>query len=158
MLDIFHQYAVDPKLEQEGKEFDMGGGVKMLIARSNNPRYQKMLNKLYEAHKHTLEQKETAEDLAEAKRRSNLILAEVMAHTVLLGWTGPVAFKGEILPYSVSNAKRLLEVEQFQLEVTKRADDFKNFRFEIEEADAKNSVITSGGTTPGAASLTSSAS
>jgi hypothetical protein len=138
MYDIFTMFSVDPKLEQEGKEFDFGGGVKMLIARSNNPTYQKMLNKLYEAHKHTLELKDTAEQLAAAKDRSNQIMAEVMAHTVLLGWTGPVAFKGEKLEYSVANAKRLLLVEEFQKEVARRSDDFKNFRFEVEEADAKN--------------------
>lgn len=138
MYDIFTQFAVNPKLEQEGKEFDFGGGVKMLIARSSNPTYQKMLNKLYETHKHTLELKDTAEQLAAAKDRSNQIMAEVMAHTVLLGWTGPVAFKGEKLEYSVANAKKLLLVEEFQKEVARRADDFRNFRFEVEEADAKN--------------------
>jgi hypothetical protein len=155
MLDIFSQYATDPKSEQKGKPFDFGGGVTLIIARAHNAKYSRMLSNLYDAHKHTLDQKDTEEQLAEAKRRSNLIMAEVMAHSVLLGWTGPLAYKGEVLPYSVANAKMILEHEEFQREVAVRAGDFKNFRFEVEEKDVKNSVTTSSGTAPGVESLPS---
>lgn len=154
-MDIFEQYAVDPKIELEGKWFDFGD-AKLLIARSGNPAYQRMLNKLWEAHKHTLEQKETPEQLAAAKDRSNKIMAEVMSHTVLLGWAGNFTFQKQPLAYSIANAKKVLLIEEFQKAVAKLADDFKNYRFEVEEADAKNSTPTSGGNSPGAASLTSS--
>lgn len=153
MLDIFSMYAVDPKLELEGKEFDWGGGVTLLIARSHNPKYTRMLANLYEVHKHTLDQKDTPEQLATAEDRSNKIMAEVMACSILLGWTGPMGYKGELLEYSVANAQKLLLHKDFQREVAKRSDDFRNFRFKTEEADVKNLSTTSDGSSPGEVAL-----
>lgn len=152
-MDIFLKYATDPKAEQEGKEFDFGGGLFMLIARSGNDKYTRMLNKQYEAHKHTLDLKDTDEQIAASKELSHKIMADVMAHSVLLGWRGPASFKGEDLPYSIANAKKLLLLKDFQTEVARRSDDFKNYRFETEEADAKNSSTTSSGTSLGVAAL-----
>jgi hypothetical protein len=146
MLDFHAQYATDPKAELEGKEFDWGGGVKLLIARAHNPKYTRLLASQYEAHKHTLDKKDTPEDLAAAEDRSNKIMAYVMARSILLGWSGAVKFKGEDFPYSVANAETLLQMKDFQSEVAKKAADFRNFRFETEEVDAKNSQATSSGT------------
>lgn len=145
-MDFFANYATDPKAELEGKEFDWGGGVSLLIARAHNPKYTRILAKLYETHKHTLDQKDTPEQLATAEDRSNKIMAETMSKSILLGWTGPVTYKGQPLPYSVANAEMLLQLKDFQNEVAKKAADFRNFRFETEEADAKKSPTTSAGT------------
>lgn len=150
-MDLYRHYAVDNKLEIEGKEFDFGGGVKMLIAKSYNPSYRRMLTKLFEAHKHTIELQDTPEQVNESRDRQHKIMAEVMAHTILLGWSGPVEYDGTPLPYSTSNAQKLLMLEEFQKEVAKRADDFKNYRVQVEEADAKNSSPTSNGVSPGVA-------
>lgn len=152
-MDFFAAYATNPALEQDGKDFDFGGGVTMRIARAHNPKYTRILNKLYEAHKHTLELKDTPEQQATAAETSHKIMAEVMSKSILLGWTGPVKYKGQDLPYSVENAKKLLLIKDFQEDVAKRAANFHNFRFEIEEADAKNSVTTSPGTSNGVAAL-----
>lgn len=146
MIDFHSQYATDPKSELEGREFDWGGGIKLLIARAHNAKYTRLLASQYEAHKHTLDQKETPEQLATAEDRSNKIMAYVMARSILLGWTGAVFFKGQALEYSVANAEMLLQMKDFQAEVSKKAADFRNFRFETEEADAKNSPTTSSGT------------
>jgi len=153
MFDLFKQYATDPKAEQEGKEFDFGGGVKMLIARSGNDKYTRMLNKAYEAHKHTLDLKDTPEQIAAGKELSHKIMADVMAHSILLGWSGPAAYAGAELPHSIENAQKLLLLKDFQVEVAKRSDDFRNFRYEVEEADAKNSLTSSSGNSPGEVAL-----
>jgi hypothetical protein len=137
-MDFWSEYATDTKAENEGKEFDWGGGVKLVIARAHNPTYTRLLASLYEKNKEALDKKSTPEDLAAAEVLSNKIMAEVMAKSILLGWSGPVTFKGEPLPYSSANAQKLLELKDFQNEVAKRAADFRNFRFETEEADAKN--------------------
>ena len=156
-MDIYRVFATDPALEQEGKWFDFGGGVRFKIARAHNPTYTRILNKLYEAFKHVLDLKDTPEQQREAADRSHKIMAEVMAKSVLLGWEGPVAFKGEMLTYSVTNAEKLLLVKDFQEWVAKRSADYQNYRHEVEQADAKNSVTTSAGTSSGeAASSTSS--
>lgn len=149
MLDLFHQYATDPKLELEGKEFDWGGGAKLLIARSQNPKYQRMITKLYEAHKHTLDAKDTPEQIAAAEKCYHEIMAEVMSHTILVGWSG-VARKGVEVSYSTKAAKEYLLLKDFQKAVAQKADDFKNYRVEQEEADVKNSSTTSSGISPGA--------
>jgi hypothetical protein len=145
MLDIWSQYATDPKAELEGREVDWGGGVKLIIARAHNPKYTRMLAQQYEAHKHTLDQKETDEQLATAEDRSNKIMAHVMSRSILLGWTGPLGFQGKELPYSVANAEMLLQIKDFQAEVAKKAADFRNFRVKAEEVDEKNSPTTSAG-------------
>lgn len=145
-MDFHATYATDPKAELEGREVDWGGGIKLLIARAHNPKYTRMLAQQYEAHKHTLDQKETDEQLATAEARSNKIMAYVMARSILLGWTGPVKFKGQDLPYSVANAEMLLEIKDFQAEVAKKAADFRNFRVKVEEGDEKNSPTTTAGT------------
>lgn len=158
MLNIFHQYATDPKAELEGKEFDWGGGAKLMIARSQNPKYQRMMAKLYEAHKHTLEQKDTPEQIAAAEKCYHEIMAEVMSHSVLMGWSGisggQVDGKDVELPYSTAAAKKFLLLKDFQKAVAAKADEFKNYRFELEEADAKNLSPTSSGTSPGVEALT----
>ena len=97
-MDLMHMYSTDPKLELEGKEFDFGGGIKMLIARDQNTKFNRMLNKLYEAHKHTLDLKDSPEQIETGEKLSHQIMAEVMSHSILLGWTGPVEFGGEPLP------------------------------------------------------------
>lgn len=152
-MDIFSQYAVDPKLEQEGKDFDWGEGLTLILARSHNPIYTKMINTRFEAHKHTLELKDTPEQLKAAEDRSHKIMAEVLAHTVLIGWKGEMIYKGQPLEYSVANAEMLLLHKDFQREVARKADDFRNFRFQTEEADVKNSEPTSSGTSLGANTL-----
>lgn len=155
-MDIYKLYATDPALEQEGKWIDFGGGVKFKIARAQNPRYTRILNQLFEAHKHTLELKETEAQIREAAERSHKIMAEVMAKSILLGWEGPVEYAGQALPFSPANAEKLLLVKDFQEEIAKRAANFQNFRVQAEAADAKNSEATSTGTSSGVAELTSS--
>lgn len=148
-MDLYRAYATDPKLEQEGKEFDFGGGLFLTLARSGNDTYARMLNKQYEAHKHTLDLKDTPEQIKAGKDLSHKIMAKVMAGSVLLGWRGPAEYNGEVLPYSQTNAEKFLLIKDFQAEVARRSDDFKNYRFEVEEADAKNSLSTSSGTSLG---------
>jgi hypothetical protein len=137
-MDFWQSYATDPKAEQEGKEFPWGGGVTLTLARANNPKYTSLLASLYEKNKDALDKRDTDEDRAAAEELSTQIMAEVLAKTVLLGWIGPVTFKGEKLEYSAANAQKLLMLKEFQNEVARKAADFRNFRFETEEADAKN--------------------
>jgi hypothetical protein len=152
-LDIFKAFATDPKLEQEGKDFDFGGGVTLKIARSYNPTFVRMLNKQFEAHKHTLELKSTPQEVAAAEECSNKIMAYVMSRSVLLGWSGPVEYDGVAVSYSPEAAEKMLMLKDFQKEISKRADEFKNFRIFSEDADVKNSSTTSSGTSPGVAAL-----
>ncbi len=150
-MDFFKSYATDPKLEIEGVPSDFGGGVNLLIARMHNPRYTRMMTAQLETYKHTLEARDSDEQIKASDERSDKIMADVMSKSVILGWDGPVEYDGQPLPYNVENAAKLLAMKDFRAEVVRRSNDFKNYRFKVEEADTKNSSPISNGTSPGVA-------
>jgi hypothetical protein len=156
MFDIFAEYAVDPKAEQEGRWFPFGTG-RVLVARAGNAAYNRMITARYEQYKHELSQKDTPAQQQAAERRSNLIMAEVMAHTVLLGYED-FGYQGKPIEYSIPNAQMMLEHKEFQRAIGALAAEFRNFRYQTEEADAKNSETTSAGNSSGGLNLASSSS
>jgi hypothetical protein len=153
MFDIFAEYAVDPKAEQEGRWFPLGTG-RVRVARAGNPAYNRMVNARYEQFKHELDQKDTPEQVAAAKARSSKIMAEVMAHTILLDFEG-LGYKGQPVSHSVSQAQTMLQHEEFQKVIGALAAEFRNFRYQTEAADAKNSETTYAGTCSGVVSSSS---
>jgi len=147
-MDIFAQFATDPKLELEGKWFDIGSAEgklengdpdpntvpMILVARSGNKRHGRVVAKLYEANKSLLEQRGDA-----AEARGEEITIESMAKGVLLGWKN-LSFKGEKLKdgWDYETAKHLLAVKDFRKLVGTKSDSFEEYKLHQEEADAKN--------------------
>jgi hypothetical protein len=80
-LDIFAQYATDETLEENGTWFQIGGGARVLVARSGNRKYGKMLTKEVERNKKALDLNDDAAD-----KLSEEIMIAVIADTILLGW------------------------------------------------------------------------
>lgn len=126
MFDVFAEYATDTALENEGTWMELGE-AKFLIARSGNKNYTRQLTRAVERHKKLLDRKDDAAD-----KLSDEIMVNVLAETVLLGWEG-VAFKGEALPYSVDNAKKLLGIKDFRRQIMELADDFDAFKVAMEK-------------------------
>ncbi len=153
-MDFHALYATDPVLEEQGKVFDkeFGEGITMTLARTNNTTYTRIVTQLYEAHKFTLDQKDTEAQRKAGDHRSDEIMVETLAKSVLLGWTGPVMYKGEPLPYSVANAMTLLRMKDFRKKVEQLAGKMENYRLVQEQDDAKNLTLTSDGTSNGAVS------
>jgi hypothetical protein len=147
-MDIFAQFATDPKLELEGKWFEIGAAErtlengepdpesvpKILVARSGNKRHGRIVSKLYEANKSTLELKN---DAADAKGEE--ITIETMAKAILMGWKN-LSIKGEKLVdgWDYETAKRLLAIKDFRNMVNKKADSFEEFKVVQEDAAVKN--------------------
>lgn len=132
-MDIFKTFGTDEAKENEGVWCEIGSGTKLLVARSGNRKYTRMLAKLVEQNQRALDTKDDAAD-----QLSDQILIDVMAQTILLGWEG-VEFKGtKALPYSAENAKKLLAVKDFRKLVAKLADDFDNFRAAEEQELGKS--------------------
>lgn len=125
-MDIFSTYAVDESKEQGGVMMPLGD-AKLLIARTGNKAYVKMLGKEVERHSKALATKDEAAD-----KLSDKIMADVMAETILLGWEN-VTFKGAALEYSKDNARMVLVHKEFRREVARMADDFTAFK--LDEAD-----------------------
>lgn len=127
MLDIFEQYATDESLENNGTWFEIGGGAKVLVARSGNRAYTKYLTKEVQRYQRTLDRED---DVAGVK--SDEIMTEAMARHILLGWEG-IKFKGEPLVYSFENAKKLLALKDFKRDVLKFADDMDAYKLKQEK-------------------------
>lgn len=154
-MDIFALYATNEKAEEEGRYFDLGD-ASFLIARANNTRFDRMMTKEMEAHKHTLDLKGSEDADTARETCSKGIMIRVMSKSVLLGWKGNVQFQGQPLPFNSDNAAKLLGVKDFQNWVHSKSRDFNNYLEVDEAADEKNSLTTSDGTSNGDLSLTTS--
>lgn len=130
-LDIFAQFATDETLEENGTWFPIGGGARVLVARSGNRKYAKLLTKEVERNKKALDLNDDAAD-----KLSEEIMIGVIAETILLGWED-LSFKGEVLEYNVANAKKLLAVKDFRKAVAQFADDVSAFKFKETEEQGK---------------------
>lgn len=130
-LDIFAQFATDETLEENGTWFDIGGGARILVARSGNRKYGKLLTKEVERARKVLDLNDEVAD-----KKSEEIMIAVIAETILLGWEG-VTFKGKELEYNVENAKQLLAIKDFRKLVAQYADDTSAFKFKETEEQGK---------------------
>ena len=130
-LDIFAQFATDETLEENGTWFQIGGGARVLVARSGNRKYGKMLTQAVERNKKALDLNDDAAD-----KLSEEIMISVLAETILLGWED-ISFKGEVLEYNVANAKKLLAVKDFRKAIAQFADDVSAFKFKETEEQGK---------------------
>jgi hypothetical protein len=129
LLDIFAEYATDEALENNGTIFPLGKGASLLVARAGNRRYSRAISAAVDLKRVELDAGPNATDAAldAAAAVSDEIFVDVMAETILLGWD-KLAFKGEVLPYSVDNAKKMLRVKDFRklvASLSERVDAFK---------------------------------
>jgi hypothetical protein len=129
-VDIFATYAVDEAKEVTGAGVVIGDST-FKVARAGNKHYVRMLQKEVEKHQKALDVKDENADAL-----SDRIMIDVIAETILLGWSN-VSYKGKPMEYSKANAKELLSHREFRIEIMKRADDFSNFQASFEE-EAKN--------------------
>ena len=127
-FDINEAFATDETLENEGAIFPLGKGSSLLIARSGNRAYTKALTKEVERRKVELDDV----DEAAAGKVSDEIMINVMARTILLGWT-KVTVNGVVdMPYSTENASIALGMKEFRKFVAGKADSMESFRIKTE--------------------------
>lgn len=134
-IDLFAAFSTDADKEEKGTPTLLPGcgDTKWLIARAGNPDYARLLSSLYKRHRAVLESKGK-----EANAKSNEILAEVYAKTILLGWEGTVIYKGEKLAYSEKNALMLLKSNDFRALVESVATDYNTFKSVTDSEDLGN--------------------
>ena len=139
--DLFDEYATDETLELDGAWVEIGKGRELLIARSGNRAYAKLLQKTVDKASKVLDM---GDDVADAK--SDEIMVEVIATTILRGWrtkvdkayVPTVNFKGEAVTYSVAQAKKMVAVKDFRRLVMKHAEDMEAYKLkkETEQGEA----------------------
>lgn len=134
MLDIFKEFATDERAETQGTEIPYKGQV-FLIARSGNREYAKLLTNLVNKHQRVLDQKDEESD-----KKSDDIMVEVIAKTILKGWKNPMVVErgGKPVVYSVESAMKALRIKDFRAEIMKMADDREAYRVKEAEEQEKN--------------------
>lgn len=140
-MDVFAQFATDETKEADGVWVSLGReddpkAPAILVARSGNKKYTKLITRQVEKHQRALDLKnDAADDL------SDQLMIEVMATTILLGWRN-IEFKGQSLTYSIDNAKMLLGVKDFRKLVARHSDDVESYRVAQEAAQGNVSATS----------------
>lgn len=132
-VDLFTDFATDPKAESEGVWEDYTDDVAFLIARSHNKAFDRMIVAQTTKHRRLLDMNNEA-----SEKKGEEIMVDTMAHTILLGWRGEFNFQGQPMgEYSVEKAKKLLAVKDFRQWVNTVASDHARFKADQQAADAK---------------------
>lgn len=133
-MDLFKNFATDPAKEAEGVWEEYDETASFLIARQNNKAYDRMMAARVKPHERLLKQTSEA-----SEKKSDEIIIEVMAKTILLGWRGTFEWDGKpVGEYSVEKAKQMLAVKDFRQWVSEVSRDVNRFKVEAEEEEAKN--------------------
>ena len=135
VIDLFSAFATDTNAEEQGTYTVLPGcgDTEFLIARENNPTYNRLLTKLLKQNKVKLDSKGP-----EAEKVAEGLMVEVMSKSVLLGWKGNILFKGVETTYSRDAAVQLLQIKDFRNKVSEVARDMETFRAVKEAEDEKN--------------------
>lgn len=131
-MDVFETFAVDVGKETDGVWHDIGDKARLLVARSGNRKYARMLSREVQKHQRVLDVPGDAADEA-----SDKIMIKVLANTILLNWEC-IQFKKHSMPYSVENAEILLAVKDFRSLVNKLSSDFEAYHLKQEEAQGNS--------------------
>ena len=140
MGDLKKLYYADKTKEIEGVWEETDGGIKLKVARINNPTYTKVLNRLLKPHNRSRRRGSMSDELL------NKLITKAMAETVLLAWENLKEDDKE-MKYSVAEAERLMtEYPDFRDIVMDIASDMDMYRSTQDEESAKNSKKSSPGT------------
>lgn len=130
-------FKTDADLEAEGAWIDIGEGASVKIARYQNPKHKRVLDRLNRPHRATLNAgRRLPDDVAEK------ILIDSFVEAVLLDWRG-LTIDGQPFHYSKENALKVLtDMRDFRDLVANHALQAENFRRESTETAAGNSVAS----------------
>jgi hypothetical protein len=132
-------YGTDQKLAVEGKWFSLSmlDGVEVKVAKSGNPNYEKMAQRLYKPYQDQIRRKITLSDSV-TKR----ITTELLVNTLLMDWKGMPGEEGMEVPFSKETAREILddpELKEIREEILNFSDNFAAFQLEADEELEKNS-------------------
>jgi len=135
---VKESYGIDPKKELEGVWFPLVllDGVKVRIAKAGNPKYEKLLKKLYKPYSKTMRK---GKDIPQSAQDD--ITNELIANTILLDWSGMPGTDGTDVPFSIDEAMSLLSdptLKELKEEISGYADEFAKFQADEVEELTKN--------------------
>lgn len=121
-----NDYRTDANLERQGKWVDFDD-ARFLIASNNNAAYRRVIARLART---KYQQALRKQDIAAQEKMT----IDAMAETILLGWENVKDGDTE-LPYSIENARRLLEIPAIREFVAVESQNIANFQTRAEAAD-----------------------
>lgn len=137
-MDVFKQFATSDDKELNGTIVEIEKGVTLTVARHANRRYNRRIIKLFQEHADVLNtQAEDGPEKDAADAMSDMVMAQLYAETVLLGWNG-LEYKGKPIEYSRENAEMMLRHREFRNFVEGHARNVDNFKLAFEEEQEKN--------------------
>lgn len=136
-MSLYQKFETDANLETgKGVTLDYGDfTITIHRAGNSNRAYQKALVDKIKPYARMMQ----AGNLDAEK--SNRLMAEVYADTIVKGWSGVTDKKGKELEFTRENVVKVLtDLPDFFQKLQNEAEDVANFRKAEIEADAKNSV------------------
>ena len=130
MNSLKKRFAVDLEAANDGIWFDIGDGVELKIARSNNKNFKKLAWEKVQKEKI----KRVSKNGVFTAEEEDEVLADLVAETVLLDWKGIADDNGEPFEYSKERAKEMLldpEMVEFAELIDRLASSEENFRKEF---------------------------
>lgn len=132
-MNIFEQFESDLDAEVEGVWVELGDGAEVRVARLNNARHNKVLDRLRRPYRN---HRNIPDDVNEK------IATQAMAEAILLDWKGIEDRDGNPISYSTEKAIELLSdpaMKNFRNRVAYIALEEESFRKASLDAAAKNS-------------------
>ncbi len=132
---IYDKFATDKNAEQQGVTLDYGDGLEIKIARAggSNVRFEKAVQA--RMRKYELQSKH---GLLEPEQMRT-IFREVLAETVVLGWSGVTDREGNTLPFTKENCVKLFtdlpDLMEDVLEQSRKSALFKQSVLEDESGN-----------------------
>ena len=138
-MDFSKRYKTDKDAESEGVWEDCGEGLRVKVARANNPHHQRVIENMMRPYRRQISNGRLSNE------KMTEITVKAMAECLLIDWEG-VEIDGKNVPYSREAALDLLtEYKDFREDVAELAQTMELFRAtEIEEAEKNSSRASSG--------------
>ena len=151
----FNNYDYDKDLAENGRVVPLDGESSLTICRWGGKRFMACYGELMKPHGFNNQQFGKFESAVESEVQTK-ILTEVVATTILIGWTG-MTDDGEEIEYSVKNAIRIFtKHEVFLIDVINMAKEDATFRIEsmdeqLEKPEPSSSTSSESAEQPDAA-------
>jgi len=118
-------FATDLDLEENGVWVDLGDGGSILVARWDNPHYQKFVREALRPHRAAIRKRTLSDEI------SDDVVLRAYANTILLDWKGLEDDKGKAIKYSIEAAYDLMKgMKDFKALVVEIAGEAATFRRE----------------------------
>lgn len=130
----FNNYSYNKELAENGRVVDLDENSSLTICRWGGTRFMACYGELMKPHGFNNQQFGKFENSVPQDEQTD-ILIEVVAQTILIGWTG-MTDDGEEIEYSVKNAVRIFKKhEVFLIDVINMAKEDATFRIESMEEE-----------------------